>query len=81
MFGASVTLDGRYLVRYSSRDTAPSSLVHIAEIGGVGVDDAAKYGLGQLEWREIVGEWGSSYSLSAFISPWTSRPSLTRLPD
>lgn len=65
MFSASTTLDGKYLIRYSSRDTAPSALVHVAEIGDVAEGEHAKYG--SLKWREVVGEWGSSYSMSVLL--------------
>lgn len=54
MFGVGITTCGQWLLRSSSKDTAPSALLSVARL-----EDGVPHA--QLKWREIVTEWGAAY--------------------
>ncbi|GAA6061153.1 hypothetical protein JCM10212_005739 [Sporobolomyces blumeae] len=58
MFGAGATEDGRYLVMTSSRDTARSNLLWIADL-----HDPANKEIGpDMKWTKLINEWGTYWS-------------------
>ncbi|CDZ97299.1 prolyl oligopeptidase [Phaffia rhodozyma] len=66
IFGLQVTTDGKYAILSTARDTSTSALMHVAELGDGGLNGEAYK---NLNWREIVGEWGSIYSCFANDGP------------
>ncbi|GAA5836298.1 hypothetical protein JCM3766R1_003483 [Sporobolomyces carnicolor] len=58
MFGAGATEDGRYLIMTSSRDTARSNLLWIADL-----QDPQNAEIGpNMKWNKLINEWGTYWS-------------------
>lgn len=55
MFYASITLDSKYIILGTSRDTSPSSLTWIAELPKGEITKETTF-----EWKKIVDEWRSA---------------------
>lgn len=63
MFSPSITDDGKYLLLDTYKDTAPSALTWIADVGKL--DLSSRNATSKIEWKKVVNKFGAQYSCIA----------------